>query len=79
MTLAEVRAAINKFGKNFVDITLVSGGAMRGVLTEAYSGHPDDPRGYKEDFAYVLRIDTAPNQTIKLDCSEISRIVAASL
>lgn len=70
MTLQEVLNAIGQFGNNFVQITLTNDRTIRGILQNAYEGHPQDPRGYTEPYFFVVRIDLTGNPTEKYNCEE---------
>lgn len=74
MTLQEVLSAIKKFEINIVQITLTNDRVIRGVLQNAYSGHPNDPRGYTEPYLYVFRIDLPNNPIEKYNCEEANEI-----
>lgn len=71
MTLQEVLNAIEQFGNNFVQITLTNDRTIRGILQNAYAGHPQDPRGYKEPYFFVVRIDLTNNPIEKYNCGEV--------
>lgn len=74
MTLQEVLNAITEFEINFVQITLTNNKVIRGVLQNAYAGHPKDPRGYTEPYFYVFRIDLPNNPIEKYNCKEALEI-----
>jgi hypothetical protein len=74
MTLQQVLNSIDQFGNNFVQITLTNDRVIRGVLQNAYEGHPQDPRGYTEPYFFVVRIDLADNPTDKYNCEEAIEI-----
>ena len=75
MTLLQVREAKNEHGNNFVRVISIDNSEIRGVLQDAFQGHPDDPRGYTEPYLYVLRIDTPLNEQVKINCSDVQSIV----
>lgn len=75
MTIQQVLNSIDQFGNNIVQISLTDNRVIRGVLQNAYEGHPQDPRGYTEPYFFVVRIDLADNSTEKYNCEEVIEII----
>ena len=74
MTLQEVTDAIETFGNNNVRLALTENRVIIGVLQNAYSGDPSDPKGSALDYFYVRRIDVPNNPTEKYDCQDVISI-----
>lgn len=76
MTLQDIQNAIEQFEQNFTQITLTENRIIKGVLQDAFPGHPQDPRGYIEPYFYVIRIDIPNNPTEMYNCEEVLEITS---
>jgi len=70
-----VRKSIDQFGNKFVQIKLTNNRVIRGVLQNAFQGHPQDPRDYIEPYFFIVRIDLVETPTEKYNCEEALEII----
>ena len=78
MTLTQILSVIKENLGDIVEISLIDGSKIRGLLMGAYKGNINDPRGYNEDYCYIIRVDQENQNPTKYNCSQILNVKRSS-